>query len=187
MAQGIILAAGYASRAASNKMLFELDGKTILEHAIDGMRPFVSHIFVVTGHYEPSISAKLKGLPNITTVHNASYHLGMFSSVQKGVFMVSESFFILPGDCPFVSKKTYLRLLSGSKPIRVPSHQHQRGHPLWIDIDFKDALLAEHSTSNLKVFRNKHDFETIEMNDPNILLDIDTCEDFIKINENRKE
>jgi molybdenum cofactor cytidylyltransferase len=181
MAQGIILAAGYASRAKSNKMLFMVNGKTLIEHAINGMKPFVSHVFVVTGYYDQEIQELLSHINDVTCVYNTEYELGMFSSIQSGVFVVDEDFFVLPGDCPFVEETTYQKLLSGFKKIRVPSYHQQRGHPIWIDYSLKDVILKEPSSSNLKIIRNRYDFETIDVEDSHVLNDIDTLIDFEQI------
>lgn len=188
MAQGIILAAGYASRAQTNKMLLMAKGKPLIEHAIDGMLPYVSHIFVVTGHYHQELSEFLKEKPLVTCVENKDYPNGMFSSVKKGVEAVSEDFFVLPGDCPFVGPRTYELLLRGHKPIRIPSYQKLKGHPLFIQVSLKGKLLKEVNESNLRVFRDRQDAEIIETDDPEILTDIDTIENFVHtINRIRKE
>ncbi|HBP25481.1 MAG TPA: molybdopterin-guanine dinucleotide biosynthesis protein A [Acholeplasmatales bacterium] len=179
MAQGIILAAGYASRAKTNKMLLMANGKPLIEHAIDGMQPYVSHIFVVTGHYHHEISEFLEEKPFVTCIENKDYPSGMFSSVKKGVEAVSEDFFVLPGDCPFIGPGTYELLLKGHKPIRIPSYQGRKGHPLFILISLKGKLLKEVNESNLRVFRDRQDAEVIETNDPEILTDIDTIENFV--------
>lgn len=181
MAQGIILAAGFSSRAKANKMLFEIQGVSLLEHAIASMKPFVSHIFVVTGHYESEINHRLSHDQSVSCIYNANYEKGMFSSIKTGVFVTDEDFFILPGDCPFVKKETYQALLHGDKQIRVPSYNRRRGHPIWIDFSLKESLLDEPIESSLKRFRDRHDFETIEVSDLHILDDIDTIFEYQNI------
>lgn len=66
MADGIILAAGYSSRAKTNKMLLLFENESLIIHSINGMMPFVSHIFVITGHYHQEIKDALKDLKNVT-------------------------------------------------------------------------------------------------------------------------
>lgn len=178
MAQGIILAAGYSSRAQTNKMLLIYKGKFLISHAIEGMLPFVSHIFVVTGHYHLEIQDALKNIPHVTIVQNERYGEGMFSSVLSGVSQTSDDFFILPGDCPFVSSSTYEKLLLTSKTLGVPTYLGNTGHPLFLKAVMKSALLEEPRSSNLKMFRNRQDYELVKTNDPNILTDIDTPADY---------
>ena len=185
MAEGIILTAGYASRAQSNKMLFEIDKTKMIYHAISSMQPHVSHIYVVTGYYHKEIHNALKSLSDVTCVMNTQFEKGMFSSVQAGVRMTNEDFFILPGDCPFVSKQTYENLLKGRKEIRIPSYQGRRGHPIFFKKKFKRIILEEDQTSNLKRIRNRFDFETIEGLDVNILNDVDTRNDLNQLIKQR--
>jgi len=46
-------------------------------------------------------------------------------------------------------------------------------------ISLKGKLLKEVNESNLRVFRDRQDAEVIETNDPEILTDIDTIENFV--------
>ena len=94
--------------------------------------------------------------------------------------MTDESFFVLPGDCPFVSRKTYQALLLTSGIIVVPSYIKKRGHPILIHKSLKEAILKEPMDTTLKDFRNRYDFITIEVEDSNILVDIDTQYDYEK-------
>lgn len=181
MAEGIILAAGYSSRAKTNKMLLMYKNKSLICHAIDGMTPFVSHIFIITGHFKKEIEEAVKGLKNVTCIENKDYHNGMFSSIQTGVRYVDKDFFVLPGDCPFVLSSTYELLLNGDKEMRVPSYLGRKGHPLFIKKHLIEPILTEPGSSNLKDFRNRHDLEVIETEDPNILTDIDTIEDYTSL------
>jgi molybdenum cofactor cytidylyltransferase len=184
MAEGIILAAGYASRAQANKMLFEVDGKPLIDHVIAGMRPCVNHIYVVTGHHHEAIEMHLRDM-DVTCLFNPDYHQGMFSSVKQGVRAVREDFFVIPGDCPFVSSKTYEKLMKTGKQIVVPAYKKRRGHPIFVSIELKNALLETGPDMNLKAFRNRYDYRTIEVDDPYVITDIDTLEDYEKIKEGR--
>ncbi len=182
MPQGIILAAGEASRAQTNKMLLKHEGQFLLMHAINGMAASVSKIIVVTGHYDQEIRQALGELQKVTLIHNPDYKQGMFSSILKALPFIEDDFFILPGDCPFVSTDTYVRLLKGFCDIRVPSFNGKNGHPIFLRHKLKQLLMKEPATSNLKQFRNKLGFESLVTNDPQILIDIDTISDFQQLN-----
>jgi molybdenum cofactor cytidylyltransferase len=183
MTQGIILAAGYSSRAKTNKMLLTYNDKFLLSYAIEGMLPFVDHVFVVTGHYHDEVINIINQYAKVSAVFNPIYDQGMFTSVQAGVMMTNGDFFILPGDCPFVSAETYQKLLNGHKDVRVPVYENKQGHPLFIMSSLKEKLLEEPPTSNLKVFRNRFDYEIIKTDDPKILIDIDTQHDYQALNK----
>lgn len=178
MAQGIILAAGYSSRAQTNKMLLPYNQKPLIVHAIEGMSPFVTTIFVITGHFHDEVKEVVGGIEKVIILRNEHYGEGMFGSVLLGVSQTSEDFFVLPGDCPLVQASTYRALLAGKSKVRVPSYQGKTGHPLFIAKELKNDLLGEPRGSTLMVFRNRHNYEVIKTDDANILTDIDTQADY---------
>jgi molybdenum cofactor cytidylyltransferase len=120
-------------------------------------------------------------LCNVTCIKNDDYPKGMFTSVVVGAKMTNKDFFVLPGDCPFVSQETYQKLLLGTKKIRVPSYQGRKGHPIWIDASLRESLIQTDLSSNLKVFRDHMGYEEIPVLDPKILIDIDTEEIYRKV------
>lgn len=181
MITGIVLAGGASRRMKKNKMLLDVNGKPMIVHAIDGMRPFVQSIIVVTGYYHEDLMDVLRDDDDVHVVFNPRHRLGMFSSVLAGVKHVDTDVFILPGDCPRVSDHTYRSLLRGTKEIRVPTYQERRGHPLFIDARIVEKLKHESPLSTLKTFRNRFDFEEVPTRDRGILKDIDTPTDYERI------
>ncbi len=178
MAQGIILAGGESSRAKVNKLLLKVSNKELIRHAIDSMKPFVSKIVVVTGKYHDHL---LPFLEDVQVVRNYDYQKGMFSSVQAGVGMIDDDFFVLPGDTPFVSKKTYEALLEkGVKEREVlsPVHKGESGHPILISKSIKRAILKEPVDSNLKEVISRYKIRNVEVEDEFIKLDVDTVEEY---------
>ncbi|MBN2540871.1 MAG: nucleotidyltransferase family protein [Bacilli bacterium] len=174
---GIVLAAGYSSRAKTNKMMLIYKGKPLIDHAITLLRTFCERVIVVTGHFHTEIANHLKEIPEVLLVYNPNYSNGMFSSILAGVRETKSDFLILPGDVPTILPSTIERLLSGSLEIRVPSTNHHLGHPIYFNHKYKTELLKTNHP-NLKAFRNDHSFEIIEVDDPGILLDIDHMDDY---------
>lgn len=184
MTEGIILAGGKSTRMKTNKLLLECNGHPIIWHTINGMKPFVSRIFIVTGRYDKELREALKDL-DITFVYNENYEKGMFSSVLKGVKETSEDFFIIPGDCPFVKKETYISLLNGKGDIRVPRYLDKDGHPIYISKKYKQELLNMSLDNNLKSFRDSKNYEIIDVEDQNIIINLNEFLDYehIKLTE----
>ncbi len=182
MVEGIILAGGFSSRTKQNKMTLKLKGKEIIFHTIETMHKVCERIIIVTGHYHKELKDLLQDYEYIHIAENIDYQKGMFSSVKVGVREVKNNFFIIPGDYPLVSLDTYKNILRGTKSIRVPSYNKHLGHPLYVDFSLKDEILNG-GYENLKAFRNAFDFEYIEVDDENILIDIDTMKDFKAIEE----
>jgi molybdenum cofactor cytidylyltransferase len=180
MYDGIVLAGGYSSRFNQNKMCALYQGQVLILHTIQTMHQVCEKIYVVTGYYHQEIADVLKGYEYVEIVFNKNYDQGMFSSVKSGAHQVNHDFFIIPGDYPLVSLKTYKTLIKGSKEIRVPSYIKRLGHPLFIDYDLKNELMMS-TLNSLKEFRDQHDLEIIDVDDEFILLDIDKVEDLNKV------
>lgn len=182
MFDGIVLAGGYSSRANTNKMCLEYRGKPLILNTIMTMHKVCKRVIVVTGHHHKEIYEVVKELDYVDVVYNKDYNKGMFSSILAGVSKVNNSFFIIPGDYPTVKKKTYEEMIEVNNGIVVPSFDYHLGHPILFDKSFKVKML-ETKHSNLKDFRNEYSFHIVEVNDPGILLDIDSLEDYKKLLE----
>ncbi len=178
--EALILAGGSGKRAGGNKLLFLIQGKPLIMHTIDSVKPFVNRVVVVSGRYHHALTEALKEEQAIEIIHNEHHAQGMFSSVQCGMRVICDDVFVLPGDMPFIKKSTFQALLQGSGHLRVPVYQHQKGHPLYIHRFLIKPLLNEPQDSHLKRFRNRYDLNTVSVDDKGILIDIDTLDDFNK-------
>ena len=181
---GIVLAGGSSTRTKTNKLLLEVDRKPLISHTIDTISPFVDKVIVVTGKYHNELS---KVITNCEIVFNSNYEKGMFSSVLAGINeAIGEDVLLIPGDITNVSSSTMKALLSGTKPIRIPSFNGKTGHPVFISKEFVKRLAKESIDYKLCDFIAKHynNVEIIEVNDSFINFDVDTIEDYNKL---RKE
>ena len=181
MAECIVLAGGKSTRMGTNKLLLDFKGHPLLWHTIQSVAPFVNRVIVVTGRYDQEIRDALKDL-KVTFVYNKDYELGMFSSVLTGVKETKEGFFVIPGDCPFVSSDTIKKILNSKGEIRYPKYHDEEGHPLYISKKYKSELLSMSLDSNLKLFRNSKKCEIIDVEDKNIVMNLNTILDLNKLN-----
>ncbi len=177
MTQGIILAGGRSERASTNKLLFTVGGRILLEHALDAMRPFVRETVIVTGAHHASVVDRFREREDVLIAYNPDYREGMFTSVLCGAKVAKEDVFILPADCPFVAGATYAKLLGGTAEIRVPRHQGRLGHPIWLSASIRETLANQAADTNLKAFRDRIGFECIDTDDAEVLSDLDTAQD----------
>ncbi len=176
--EALILAGGSGKRAGGNKLLFEITGKPLILHTIHNVKPFVKRIVVVTGRYHDDLFAALKHEPLVDVVFNKDHYKGMFSSVQCGMRLIKDDVLIMPGDMPFIKQSTFKQLSKNSGQLRVPIYNNQKGHPLFIHHSLIKPLLEEPKDSHLKRFRDRYTIYTVPVEDPGILIDIDTLEDF---------
>ena len=178
MITGIILAGGLSSRYNTNKLVLNVKGKPLIRHAVEGMKPHVDRIIVVTGKYHEELLPHLK---DVEVIRNDHYVDGMFTSVLTGVAHSTGDFFILPGDISFVKKETYEALLNGCFSIRVPAYEGKNGHPVFFLEENKKGILEMPKDKSLKDYLLLKGFEKINVNDANILKDVDTPEDYEKL------
>lgn len=180
MIEAIVLAAGYASRMKTNKMLLEIGHKPMILHTVERIAPFVEKIYVVTGHYHESIQSVFATNKQVEVIYNSQYSDGMFSSIKTALPLIKHHMLIIPGDMPFISATTYERILNQPGMIRVPMYQGKKGHPIYIDSCLKESLI-ESNLPHLKAFRDMHKVTYFEVDDAAILKDIDTIEDYQSI------
>ena len=181
MIDGVILAGGKATRMKRNKMLVEYKSKPIIYHTTSTMKQTCDNVTIVTGCYDVDYLELFDKTEGITIVNNKDYEKGMFSSVLLGVKNIENDFFLIPGDCPLVKVSTYQKLVSDKSQISVPTYKGRKGHPIFISKELLEELKNENIESNLKVFRDKHQVNYVEVNDPGILFDVDNLEDYQKL------
>lgn len=186
---GVIVAAGCSSRMGAFKPLLPLDEmKTpILRQEVNLLlSQGVSHVLVVTGHRAKEVERTLSGSPKtVRTVYNPNYREDMFRSVQAGVAALPEGidgFFFLPADCPAVEPATLERLAAAFEtvcpPLCVPQYGGRRGHPPLISTELKGPLLAYDGEGGLKQFLRQYQALEIPVDDPEIMRDMDTPEEY---------
>lgn len=180
MITGIILAGGKSKRLGTNKMEVLINNKRVIEHTITNMIEDVDFVTLVTGHYKVHY---LKPNEKIKIINNKDYEMGMFTSIKKGIKGIKSDVFIIPGDYPMVKPDTYKAIINGTGSIRVPTYKGRRGHPIYISEELIKDLQKEPLTSNLKVWRDKHTVQYIEVNDQGVILDLDTINDYQKLIE----
>jgi len=185
----IILAAGYSSRADGFKMQFQINEKAVIQHVIEAFLPICVNIFVVGGfQYEKLLPLIEPYGDKVKLVINEDYEKGMFSSVQTGVKQVlSEQFFITPGDYPLITTKICCSILIAGKAFVIPSFHMKGGHPILMSSSCIEELLSENVDGNLKLFLKKMPVARININDDGIMYDLDTREDYMKLQNIMKE
>lgn len=177
--EGIILAGGLSSRVGRNKMILDINGKTVIERSILGMYDICSRIIVVGGSRIEDIKGILNKYPKVELIYNPDHLSGMFSSVKKGMENIKEKqLFLIPGDYPTIEKKTYKNMLNIDKDIVIPTYKGKRGHPLLMKSYLIDELLEDSSHKTLRDFIGTKECSFVDVTDPGILMDIDTMEDY---------
>jgi molybdenum cofactor cytidylyltransferase len=193
--EAIILAAGYSSRAKAFKMSLPLGQKTVLEHTISSFQGVCKKVIIVGGYNGEIIQALVTKMVEknaypfeLKFVLNESFEQGMFSSIQKGCQEVSTpSFIITPGDLPLVKSETIQLLAREKGDVVIPSYKFKGGHPIKLTNAVKEKLLEAEVDRNLRGILQMYEKTYVNVDDPGVLMDIDTLGDYQRIVEYYRE
>jgi len=183
----LILGAGCSSRMGASKPLLPLAGQTMIERVVGLFKGVgVGRIVVVLGH-EAGQLLPLLGRLGVDPVVNPRYDKGMFSSVQAGVGCLDRdcrAFFLLPVDIPLVGPGTLHALAEafrkGEAEVCRPLFRGRYGHPPLIAAALIPAILDFDGTGGLRALLPRYRDRTVDVavEDPGILMDLDTREDY---------
>jgi molybdenum cofactor cytidylyltransferase len=176
----VILAGGKSSRFGKNKLSTLIYNRPLIFYTIKPFYDVGCNIILVTGKYEMCDMTNFFDKSRIHIVHNPNYELGMFTSVQTGVKEVSGPVFIIPGDMPFIQKSTIKTIMESKGAVRVPVYNRKRGHPLYVSQKVIKEIIEEPMESNLKIVRDRFTLTNVIVEDPGVLMDVDTVEDLAK-------
>lgn len=197
MISAIILAAGESKRMGQPKMLLPWGNGTVLTHVISVFREAgVEDILVVTGGARERVEELVADFGG-RTVFNEAFQTGeMLSSIQCGIrnltppSLSSEergaAALIGLGDQPQVQAGSVRRVCEAfvetKSSLVVPSYQMRRGHPWLVARPLWDELLRLEPPQSPRDFLNAHraGIHYVNMDDPNILADLDTPEEYRK-------
>jgi molybdenum cofactor cytidylyltransferase len=183
----LILAAGSSRRMGSQKLLLPYGQSTIIETVIDNvLNSSIDHVMVVLGANQEEIQDTLEHKP-VQFCHNRKHEQGMLSSVICGIRALppdAVTALIYLGDQPGIHPavtntviETYSEELFG---IVIPVHMHRRGHPLLVDMKYRKEIEKLDLEEGLRSLRHHfpEDVLEVEVDEPGILVDIDTREDY---------
>jgi molybdenum cofactor cytidylyltransferase len=189
--RSIILAAGESKRMGFPKMLLRFNGKTMIENVMDNVKESDSDsILVVLGAAMEDIIG-IVGRYDVKYCYNENYKAGMLSSVQCGFKNLppdTEAVLIFQGDQPFITPAVINSVInayrSSVKGIIIPVYNRKRGHPLLLDSKYRNQIDTLDPEKGLRSVTHIHsaDIQEVETDEPGILKDFDTYEDYIKGN-----
>jgi len=188
---GIVLAAGESRRFGKPKQLITWDGQPLVRRAVVcALDAGLSPVLVVVGAYEELVVGAVHELP-IQIVHNPGWQEGQASSIRAGVRELptnSGSVVFILADQPFIPPVLVRSLVEKHAetlaPIVAPRCAGQRANPVLFDKQTFSALLQlQGDTGGRSLLRDAQNYPTtwVDWDDPSILLDVDTPEDFQRL------
>jgi molybdenum cofactor cytidylyltransferase len=185
----VILAAGESKRMGLPKMLLTFSGRTMIEKVITNVSESkIDKIIVVLGAYRDALVELISKLP-VKYCYNDNYKKGMLSSVRCGfrnLSSVCRAVLVFQGDQPLITSNAINEVieayLSSGKGIVIPVYKGRRGHPLLIDIKYRDEIEKLNPDKGLRSLACMFSDDVLEVdtNESGILTDFDTYEQYKK-------
>ena len=185
----VILAAGESKRMGSPKMLLPFSDSTMIECVITNVaKSAVDKIIIVLGAERESL-IQLADKLHIEYCYNKNYKKGMLSSVQcgfKNLPSVCKASLVFQGDQPLITSNTINGIInafaSSEKGIVIPVYKKKRGHPILIDMKYRDEIDKLNPDDGLRSLADRFpsDVLEVETSESGILRDFDTYEQYTK-------
>jgi CTP:molybdopterin cytidylyltransferase MocA len=171
----------------TQKLLLPFGEKTVVEAVVAAAAGSgADRVLVVLGSDAGEVRKKL-GSSGAAFAINEDYARGMLSSVQAGFKALggdAEAAVVMLGDQPFLPAKVVVAVIeayrTGGKGIVIPVFRGRRGHPVLVDMKYRDEVLGLDPADGLRQLMQAHpgDIHDVDVDDANILRDMDTPEDY---------
>ena len=187
----IVLAAGRGSRfqGMQHKLTQVIGTSTVLATTLVNALAAELPVLVVTTEALAELASRHIATRDIVLLpaagSEASLGLGMGYSIAAGVAARSDAsgWLILPADMPLVQPATLrsvARLLD-QHPVAYAQHHGKRGHPVGFSAELYSELVRLTGDEGARRLVARYPCKEIEVDDPGVLLDIDTREDLSRV------
>lgn len=189
----IVLAAGLSARMGGKfKPLLPVAGRPLIARTLAALfqAPEIFPVILVTGHRADAVRYAAGGY-DVTPVQNPNYEAGgMVSSAQAGVRALPDGvdgFLLSLGDQPAIRPETISRLVGawrkGAAAIAVPAYHGKRGHPVVMSARCAADVLQLQPDQTLKAVVERYKDRTIQVDvdDPGVVIDVDTPDDYERL------
>ena len=192
----ILLAAGESRRMGNrNKLALMVGGEPLLTRSARVlMASRVAQVVVVLGH-EAELAASLVADLPVTTTVNPDYREGQMTSVHHGLAELQGTFdgvLIALADQPRLEPEDVDHLIDAfderqGRSILVPTYEGQRGNPILLDWQHRDAILAGERNLGCRrlIERRPEEVLAVPMVNNHVVVDLDTPADLQRSEERR--
>lgn len=183
----IVLAAGRSQRMGCNKPLLPLGSRTVLQQvllALAEAQP--ARTLVVLGAQGEPVADSLADFA-VSILWNRAENSDMVDSLRTALPVLPQEehgVIICLGDQPLIAPATYRRLADNYQThpdaIVQPRCQGRKGHPVLVPSKLLREL-ATYPTLRDLLTAHAERLQLVDVDDPGILLDMDTPEDYQRV------
>jgi molybdenum cofactor cytidylyltransferase len=189
----IVLAAGRSQRMGAFKPLLPFGPTTVIENCIENLRGGGVETIVVVlgqGRHAEEVKNRLTSA-RISFAVNPDPHSEMSASIACGIRQVPETtraVLINPVDHAAVPAEVVAALIREWRrgwPLVKPIWSEHGGHPVLVDLRFRDELLALDPNGGLKAFFGLHQDQVrrVPVDSNFIARDMDTWDDYAALHQ----
>ena len=184
----ILLAAGNSKRFNGNKLLTIYKEKPIYMYIVEKVFDLKVNKIICVTQYEEIREALLN--TNINIVINDNSSLGISSSIKLGINFDknADGYMFMVCDQPFISIETLNSVIdnfiNGDKGIVCVGYGDNKGNPVIFSKKYiNELLLLEGDNGGKRILkRHLNDLKIVNVDNEVELVDIDTQEEFSKLN-----
>ncbi len=195
--QAIIPAAGKGRRIGTPKAFLSFGEHTFVEEIVANLRAAGFHRLGIVTSFEQYHRYPNYDLGEYQTIINFTPEKGQFSSIRLAVINIAEAIqgcLLMPVDHPAVAQETFRSLYTAwaenkKRTIVIPTYRHKRGHPLIIPSRIFPQICDAVPETTLRdiIHENDNIVTELKVNDPGILKNINTPEDYKKLRTQNKQ
>lgn len=196
----IVPAAGLSRRMGQPKLVMDLAGKTVIERLLTTLaHPAITETVVVIRRGDQQLAEAVAQLaiPNVRVVQPEVDPPDMRTSVEHAIESVSKNhspqptagWLLIPADHPVLDALVLDELISAwqttSEDILIPQHAAKNGHPTFFRWTLTCSLCEIPDGKGLNWFRAALGvrIRKLPVDSKSILLDLDTPDDFKRIQQ----
>lgn len=190
----VVLAAGASQRFGQCKQLIRLNGKPLLQHALDPvLKAGIDEVILVLGTEAEAILKEID-VGRARAVRNDRPEEGMSRSLKIALAALSpatEGALIILADQPFVSPETMAALIDIFRKTHpaavIPTYNGFRGNPVLLSRSLFDEMQQIEGNIGCRALFGNHPGRIVKVavDDPGVIIDIDTPEDFERAAEGK--
>lgn len=188
---GIILAAGGSTRFGDIKQLADWNGKTLINQVIDlAITSQLDPIIVVLGSDYDSIYENILLKNKVVICENEEWSLGQSTSLKKGIDTLGRTdipFIFLLCDQPQITSEIVNgikdRYIQNNNDIVVMSVNGKLIPPILFNPKCIPGIRELSGDRGGRFLIENYNYDVVLQKDNNLLLDIDTKEDYTKIKD----
>jgi len=189
----VLPAAGRSRRMGRPKLLLPWQGRTVIEHVLDTwLSAGVRRLVVVVHPQDTQLAEVVRGTPAMVEVARTP-PADMKASVRLALERLEHAFhpreddpwLLAPADMPQLEAASITALLASYRPgedaIVVPRHARRRGHPVLFPWPLAGEVSRLADDEGVNALLQRHRVREIEDPSRGVLSDLDTPEDYRRI------